>query len=49
MDYASYTQQYDQTLDNYYLRARYYDPNVGRFAQMDTWQGKLHHPITLNK
>ncbi|WMS88919.1 RHS repeat domain-containing protein [Pleionea litopenaei] len=42
-------EQYDAGLDNYYLRARYYDPNIGRFTQMDTWMGRNHDPITLHK
>nr|WP_253938801.1 RHS repeat-associated core domain-containing protein [Hahella sp. HN01] len=32
-------EQYDVSLDQYYLRARYYDQNQGRFTQMDTWMG----------
>jgi RHS repeat-associated protein len=42
-------EQYDAGLDNYYLRARYYDQNVGRFTQMDTWAGRMPEPISLNK
>ena len=42
-------EQYDAGLDQYYLRARYYDQNVGRFTQMDTWMGNNHDPITLHK
>jgi len=42
-------EQYDDALDNYYLRARYYDPGVGRFTQMDTWQGRNSDPVTLHK
>ncbi|MDF2179900.1 hypothetical protein P2G88_16730 [Aliiglaciecola sp. CAU 1673] len=42
-------EQYDPELDNYYLRARYYDQGVGRFTQMDEWQGKICLPISLNK
>ncbi|WMS89223.1 putative Ig domain-containing protein [Pleionea litopenaei] len=42
-------EQYDSGLDNYYLRARYYDQNVGRFTQMDTWMGHNHDPVTLHK
>jgi len=36
-------------LGQYYLRARYYDQNVGRFTQMDTWSGNNSDPITLHK
>nr|WP_252738735.1 RHS repeat-associated core domain-containing protein [Colwellia sp. D2M02] len=42
-------EQYDNELDNYYLRARYYDQGIGRFSQMDEWGGKTCKPITLNK
>jgi len=36
-------------LSEYYLRARYYDQSVGRFTQMDTWQGQNSDPATLHK
>ncbi|MEW8539447.1 MAG: putative Ig domain-containing protein [Candidatus Thiodiazotropha endolucinida] len=42
-------EQFDPTLDQYYLRARYYDPSQGRFTQQDTWMGRNHDPITLHK
>lgn len=42
-------EQYDGALDNYYLRARYYNQNVGRFTQMDSYQGNGSDPITLHK
>jgi RHS repeat-associated protein len=42
-------EQFDASLDQYYLRARYYDQGVGRFTQQDEWDGKLCTPITLNK
>ncbi|MCZ8530394.1 RHS repeat-associated core domain-containing protein [Alteromonas sp. PRIM-21] len=48
-DYLYSGEQFDAQLDNYYLRARYYDQNVGRFTQMDEWMGKACTPITLNK
>ena len=32
-------QQYDQQTEQYYLRARYYNPIVGRFTQEDVYQG----------
>jgi RHS repeat-associated protein len=31
-----------------YLRARYYDPSVGRFLTMDRWAGDVVWPRTLN-
>ena len=32
-------QQYDQETDQYYLRARYYNPIIGRFTQEDVYRG----------
>ena len=32
-------QQYDQESGQYYLRARYYNPVIGRFTQEDTYRG----------
>ena len=32
-------QQYDEFTDQYYLRARYYNPVLGRFMQEDVYQG----------
>ena len=32
-----------------YLRARYYDSEIGRFLTQDTWQGQRGNPITLHK
>jgi RHS repeat-associated protein len=48
-DYLFTGEQYDSGLDNYYLRARYYDQNIGRFTQQDTWMGNNSDPITLHK
>jgi len=48
-DYLYTGEQYDSELDQYYLRARYYDQGVGRFTQLDTWAGNSQSPITLNK
>jgi RHS repeat-associated protein len=42
-------EQFDNSLDQYYLRARYYNQGVGRFTQMDTWMGNDSDPITLHK
>jgi len=42
-------EQLDSNLDNYYLRARYYDQNVGRFTSMGTWMGVDNNPVTLHK
>ena len=32
-------QPYDQETGQYYLRARYYNPTIGRFSQEDTYWG----------
>jgi RHS repeat-associated protein len=42
-------EQYDSNLDNYYLRARYYNQVIGRFTQMDSWERCLGEPLGLNK
>lgn len=42
-------EQFDNTLSQYYLRARYYDQSSGRFTQQDTWMGNNQDPITLHK
>jgi RHS repeat-associated protein len=42
-------EQYDEDLNNYFLRSRYYNQDVGRFSQQDTWMGIENIPITLNK
>ncbi|WP_426984539.1 RHS repeat domain-containing protein [Brevibacillus borstelensis] len=33
----------------YYLRARYYDPTVGRFISEDTDKGQVDNPLSLNR
>jgi RHS repeat-associated protein len=45
--YAGY--QYDQVTGLYYLMARYYDPNLGRFITKDSIEGRVEDPITFNK
>ncbi|WP_044618278.1 RHS repeat-associated core domain-containing protein [Gynuella sunshinyii] len=42
-------EQFDGTLQQYYLRARYYDQNIGRFGTLDSYQGNDSNPITLHK
>jgi RHS repeat-associated protein len=39
----------DPNLGFYYLRARWMDPTVGRFTQMDDYQGKPNEPASLHK
>lgn len=42
-------EQYDSNLGDYYLRARYYDSDSGRFTRLDTYEGRLDEPLTLHK
>ena len=42
-------EQFDENLNFYYLRSRYYNPNIGRFQKMDIWDGSQLSPLTLNK
>ena len=39
---------YDETTGLYYLNARYYDPESGRFLTEDTYRGELKEPDTLH-
>ena len=48
-DYQFAGEQYDENLDQYYLRQRYYDAGIGRFTRRDTYEGRLQEPITLHK
>jgi RHS repeat-associated protein len=42
-------QQYDPNLGFYYLRARYMNPNSGRFMSRDSFPGTLFDPSSLHK
>jgi RHS repeat-associated protein len=42
-------EQFDPELGFYYLRARYMDPNVGRFVTMDEFSGLSQDPFSLHK
>ncbi len=42
-------QQWDPDLQQYYLRARNYDPKLGRFWTMDTDEGDNEGPLSLHK
>jgi len=42
-------EQWDSTLNMYNLRARYHNPNNGRFNQRDTFQGYNGAPQSLHK
>jgi len=41
-------EQYGFEEENYYLRARYYSPNSGRFLTRDSYDGRDYEPATLN-
>jgi len=44
-----YSSEYwDESTDLQYLRARWYDPSLGRFINQDTYEGELTKPLTLN-
>lgn len=42
-------EQFDADLGLYYLRARYYNPNTGRFMSRDPEDGYIDEPATLHK
>ncbi|MFH2046859.1 MAG: RHS repeat-associated core domain-containing protein [Pseudomonadota bacterium] len=42
-------EQYDPNAGFYYLRARYYNQNVGRFITSDMFEGLENDPLTLHK
>jgi len=42
-------QYYDSEIDQYYLRARQYDPHLYRFTGRDLIDGKFEEPLTLHK
>ena len=42
-------EQYDPATGLYYLRARFYDPQSGRFLSSDPLEGDDTYPATLNK
>ncbi len=48
-EYLFAGEQFDSSLDQYYLRARYYNPASGRFTQQDTWMGNNYDPVSLHK
>ncbi len=41
-------QWFDRETDQYYLRARQYDPFIGRFTSRDPINGKFKEPMTLH-
>jgi RHS repeat-associated protein len=42
-------EQFDPDLGMYYLRARFYQPQTGRFWTMDSWEGTQTDPLSLHK
>jgi RHS repeat-associated protein len=42
-------EQYDPDLMLYYLRARYFNPQTGRFLSTDPWQGSPEDPTSLHR
>jgi RHS repeat-associated protein len=42
-------EQYDSNLGLYYLRARYYKPDTGRFWTMDSFAGRQEEPLSLHR
>ncbi len=45
--YAGY--QYDEETGLYYLNARYYNSNTGRFLTEDTYRGRQQDPLSLHR
>lgn len=39
---------WDETAGLQYLRARWYDPSMGRFISKDTYEGDISNPLSLN-
>ncbi|NHN34677.1 RHS repeat domain-containing protein [Paenibacillus agricola] len=39
---------WDNSTSLQYLRARWYDPSVGRFMNQDTYEGDINNPLSLN-
>jgi len=42
-------EQYDTSAQQYYLRARYYNPSNGRFNRIDPYSGNMQDPQSLHK
>ncbi|MFE5321462.1 polymorphic toxin-type HINT domain-containing protein [Paenibacillus sp. NPDC056579] len=39
---------WDSSTNLQYLRARWYDPSIGRFINQDTYEGDITNPLSLN-
>ncbi|MBI1842925.1 MAG: RHS repeat-associated core domain-containing protein [Verrucomicrobia bacterium] len=42
-------EEWDPDLGMYWLRARYYQPSLGRFSSMDSFEGREADPLSLHK
>jgi RHS repeat-associated protein len=42
-------EQWERSAAFYYLRARYMDPQIGRFVTLDPWQGDGHVPLSFHR
>jgi RHS repeat-associated protein len=43
-----FTNEWTDNTGLVYLRARYYDPTIGRFMTRDTWGGDMNQPMSYN-
>ncbi len=48
-DYLYAGEQFDPNVGFYYLRARYMNPDAGRFLTMDSYEGSPFDPLSLHK
>ncbi len=48
-DYLYVGERHDANLGFYYLRARYMNPQSGRFQTMDSFEGVIQDPVSLHK
>jgi len=48
-EYGFTGEQYGDSTQLIYLRARYYNPADGRFQSRDTWGGDYNRPLSLNR
>lgn len=42
-------EQFDKNLGDYYLRARYYDTDTGRFTRRDSYEGSIFDQVSQHK
>jgi len=47
-DYAFTREMYDSNTGLVFLRARYYNPSIGRFTSCDPWEGDERMPMSYN-